>query len=232
MTGRGMGNWYLLKSEPDTAARNMALDAALLEAGLELPGPVLRFYSWTEPAASFGYFQKYADVERMTHLRPLVRRPTGGGLVPHDADWTYSLTVPPAHSWYSLSATESYQQMHEWIREAFAKLGVASELAPACRKTGPGECFVGHEKFDLLWEGRKIAGAAQRRTRAGLLIQGSVQPPLIALAREDWERAMGEAAPKILGGRPESFELRAGLSARCDELAAAVYSQIPYNQRR
>lgn len=226
-----MGNWYLLKSEPDTAARNMALDAALLEAGPELPGPVLRFYSWTEPAASFGYFQKYADVERMTHLRPLVRRPTGGGLVPHDADWTYSLTVPPAHAWYSLSATESYQQMHEWIRAAFARLGVESELAPACRKTGPGECFVGHEKFDLLWEGRKIAGAAQRRTRTGLLIQGSVQPPPISLGRTNWERAMGETGSGMFGGLPREFGVTAALAKRRDEFAG-VYSQLSYNHRR
>ena len=47
-----------------------------------------RFYAWLEPAATFGYFQRFAEVERMTLLRPLLRRPTGGGLVPHAADWT------------------------------------------------------------------------------------------------------------------------------------------------
>src|SRR5689334_22938196 len=73
------------------AALNMAVDEALLEAMPRLRKPVLRFYRWTESAASFGYFQKYATIERLTLLRPLVRRPTGGGLVPHDADWTYSV---------------------------------------------------------------------------------------------------------------------------------------------
>jgi len=227
-----MGNWFLLKSGPDTAAPNMALDAALLEAGPDLPGPVLRFYEWTEAAASFGYFQRYAEVEQMTSLRPLVRRPTGGGLVPHDMDWTYSLTVPPGHAWYLLSATESYRQMHEWLCAAFARLGVVCELAPACKKSGPGQCFVGYEKFDVLWQGRKIAGAAQRRTRTGLLIQGSVQPPPISPERYDWERAMRGVAPEILGDERKVLNLPSTVPDRCEELAVGVYSQSSYNRRR
>jgi len=168
-------SWHLLQSGPGDSAFNMALDEALLQSAARLGQPVLRFYSWTEPAASFGYFQKYAGIEQMTPLRPLVRRPTGGGLVAHDADWTYSLVFPPGHDWYSLTATDSYRRMHEWIQAAFARLNLATELAPGCRKTRPGQCFQGHEMFDLLWRGQKIAGAAQRRTRDGLLIQGSVQ---------------------------------------------------------
>ena len=120
--------WYLLSSGPDDPAFNMALDEALLHAMPRLARPVLRFYGWTEPAASFGYFQRYADVERMTALRPLVRRPTGGGLVPHDADWTYSLAFPPCDGWYSLTATESYRRIHEWIQAAFASLDVATRI--------------------------------------------------------------------------------------------------------
>ena len=206
-----VNSWLLLQSGPGDPALNMALDEALLEAMSRLGRPVLRFYGWTEPAATFGYFQKYADVERATHLRPLIRRPTGGGIVPHDADWTYSLAFPPGHEWHSLKAEASYRRVHEWIQAAFAKLNVETELAPLSKNPPnsrssrreeahskkseignrksemsepphvgctplPGQCFVGHEKFDLLWHGRKIAGAAQRRNKLGLLIQGSVQP--------------------------------------------------------
>src|SRR3989442_10321356 len=106
-----MAPCLLLQSGPCDAAFNMALDEAVLEAMPRLGQPVLRFYGWTEKAASFGYFQKYAQIEQMTLLRPLVRRPTGGGLVPHDADWTYSLTFPTNHQWYSFSATESYRSV-------------------------------------------------------------------------------------------------------------------------
>jgi lipoate-protein ligase A len=210
----------------------MAVDEALLEAAPSLGAPVLRFYSWTEPAATFGYFQKIAEVERMTLLRPLIRRPTGGGLVPHDADWTYSVAFPPGTPWYQLRAVESYQRMHEWIRAAFLALGVPTELAADSRKALPGQCFEGHEKSDVLWQGRKIAGAAQRRTRNGLLIQGSVQPPPIKISRADWERAMCEIAVEKQEVTWAEFELDAQLRARAAELAARTYSQAEYNRRR
>src|SRR5476651_1723696 len=190
-------NWFLLNSGKCDAAFNMALDEALLEAAMRLGKPVLRFYGWTEPAATFGYFQKFSDVERATHLRPLIRRPTGGGIVPHDADWTYSAVFPPGHEWHLLKAEESYRRIHDWLRLAFAEMKIKTELArfqkaeSGKRKAEiPGACFTGHEKSDLLWRGKKIAGAAQRRNKSGLLIQGSIQPPTASVARKDWEDAM------------------------------------------
>lgn len=192
-------NWLLINSGRGTAPFNMALDEALLEAMGRLQKPVLRFYGWLEPAATFGYFQKCAEVAATTKLRPLIRRPTGGGIVPHDADWTYSAVFPPGHDWHGLKAEESYRRMHDWLRAAFAELQVPTELAPCCKKTLPGQCFIGHEKFDLLWHGKKIAGAAQRRNLRGLLIQGSVQSPLVGLARPDFENAMAVVAGKNFG---------------------------------
>src|SRR5262245_33466179 len=128
-------HWLLLNSGPCPPAFNMALDEALLESMPRLDQPVLRFYGWTEPAASFGYFQKFAEVQRATHLRPLVRRPTAGGIVPHDADWTYSLAFPATHQWYSFRAEESYRRAHEWIQTAFAKLTVKTDLAHSALRT-------------------------------------------------------------------------------------------------
>ena len=224
--------WYLLESVPGDHAFNMALDEALLQAVPRLGQPVLRFYSWTEPAASFGYFQKYAEVERMTLLRPLVRRPTGGGLVPHDADWTYSLAFPPGDDWYLLRATDSYQRVHEWIQAAFARLGITTELAPSCHKTQAGQCFIGREKFDVLWSGQKIAGAAQRRTRDGLLIQGSVQPRRLGPSRADWQKAICDVGCSAQGAQWVSFELDTPLAERVHELVRQKYSQASYNQKR
>ncbi len=219
-----------LNSGPGEAAFNMAMDEALLEAMPRLRQPVLRFYGWVQPAATFGYFQHFADIERTTPLRPLLRRPTGGGLVPHDADWTYSLVFPVGHEWHSLRAEESYRRAHAWIQAAFAVLGTETELAKCCKKSAPGQCFVGYEKHDLLWHGRKIAGAAQRRNRLGLLIQGSVQPPPIPVARAEWERAMlATASPPAAW--PE-FAPDHPLLARAAELVAQKYSQRAYNERR
>lgn len=223
-------NWLVINSGPGEAAFNMALDEALLESVARLGAPVLRFYGWSQPAATFGYFQHFTEIASATRLRPLIRRPTGGGLVPHDADWTYSLAFPPGHEWHQLRAEESYRRVHDWIQAAFAKLGIATELAPCCKKTAPGQCFVGYEKFDLLWHGRKIAGAAQRRNKLGLLIQGSVQPPPVGLPRDDWEAAM-RAVAKTESGWSE-LSAKGELLAVAQQLAAEKYSRPDYNEKR
>ena len=264
-----MNRWLLINSGARGAAFNMALDEALLEAMPRIGKPVLRFYGWTEPAASFGYFQKFEDVERAMLLRPLVRRPTGGGIVPHDADWTYSLVFPTSHDWYSLTAIESYRRVHEWIQAAFAKLNTETQLAPSCKKSVPSfrsnrhkeapskselrspkpktdqslltsaatsvlpdQCFAGYEKFDVLWQGRKIAGAAQRRKRLGLLIQGSIQPPPVSLARTDWEWAMREVASAQFRVKWSEFALDAPLRERAANLTVQKYAREDFNRKR
>jgi lipoate-protein ligase A len=210
----------------------MALDEALLEAMPRLQAPVLRFYGWTQPAATFGYFQKFSEVESATHLRPLIRRPTGGGIVPHDADWTYAAIFPAGHEWHSLQAEESYRRIHDWLRLAFAELKVATELAPCCKKTLPGQCFIGYEKSDLLWHSKKIAGAAQRRNKLGLLIQGSVQAPLVSLVRTDFELAMQTIAEKNFGVVWQPFPAGEAVHQAAEKFASEKFSQVCYNRKR
>jgi lipoate-protein ligase A len=221
-------NWYLLQQGKELAAYNMALDEALLQLAPVLGRPVLRFYGWEEAAATFGYAQKYSEIERLTLLRPLVRRPTGGGLVPHDADWTYSAIFPAGHFWYGLKAVESYERVHQWVHDAFARMNIATALASVAQKEIPGQCFIGSEKFDVLWAGRKIAGAAQRRTRTGLLIQGSVQPPPLSLSRENWQAAMCAVEDR----QWTPLEITAPLETLARNLQETKYSQASYNQKR
>lgn len=221
----------VLRSGACGPAFNMALDEALLEGANASGAAWLRFYGWTEAAATFGYFQHYTEIERTTPLRPLIRRPTGGGLVPHDADWTYSLAFPVGHAWYGLSARESYQRVHEWVAAALGALGVKALLAPCCLKSAPGQCFVGYEQHDVLWKGRKIAGAAQRRNRLGLLIQGSVQPQPGFPERERWERAMMDLAATYAGTAQETTA-PAELIARARDLETGRYGTDAYNRKR
>jgi lipoate-protein ligase A len=227
-----MSSWLLINSGKCKPALNMALDEALLEHAAQVGAPVLRLYGWTEPAATFGYFQKFAEVAAATKLRPLIRRPTGGGIVPHDADWTYAAVFPPGHEWHALKAEESYRRIHDWLRRAFAELKVETELAPCCKISLPGQCFAGHEKFDLLWRGKKIAGAAQRRNKLGLLIQGSVQPPPVPLVREGFERAMPAVASKSFGVSWTDFSPDAELWRRAEVLAAEKFSRSEHNEKR
>jgi lipoate-protein ligase A len=224
--------WHLLPQGKCASAYNMAMDEALLEFCAHLGAPVLRFYGWQEAAATFGYSQKFIDVEKWTALRPLIRRPTGGGLVPHDTDWTYSLVFPAGHEWHELKAVESYRRVHEWIRHAFARLKISTALALTAVKEIPGQCFIGAEKSDLLWHGRKIAGAAQRRTRSGLLIQGSVQPPPVSFNRQEWEAAMCDAAHEKWNVEWLTLDLKGALSDAVAELESVKYSQPSFNRRR
>ena len=216
-----MMNWRFHESGPGDPAYNMALDEALLENSATIGQPVLRSYDWTQSCATFGYSQMIAHIESATALRPLIRRCTGGGLVPHDGDWTYSLIFPPGHEWTTLPAAESYRRAHALLQTAFQEIGIKTELANCCRRPKPGECFEGHELHDLLWNGKKIAGAAQRRNRFGLLIQGSVQP-LGDWPQQDWMDALADDSA-ILNEIPQ---------ARAEELAAMKYSLDSFNRKR
>jgi lipoate-protein ligase A len=223
--------WLLWKGGKGAASENMAIDAVLLESAAEVGEPILRLYSWSEPAATFGYFQKYAEVAAMTQLRPLIRRPTGGGLVPHDADWTYSLVFPPSHSWYALKAVESYRRVHAWVQSAFLGLKIKTELAPLPRPEVAGQCFIGAEQHDVLFEGKKIAGGAQRRNRHGLLIQGSVQPPRGVL-RADWETAFCEFAVRNWGVEWKPFKPTPAMHSEIARTVAEKFGREDYNQKR
>ena len=209
----------------------MALDEALLEACRALEQPVLRFYGWTEPAATFGYFQKYSDVERATFC-------------------ARSCGVPPAAVSCRMTRTgltvlrfllptngmaERGRELPSHARmDAGGLCGIEgrNRTRACCRKSEPGQCFVGHEKFDLLWQGKKIAGAAQRRNKLGLLIQGSVQPPPLGLQRSDWEDAMQRAGAKMFGAEWAETKPDEALSARVAELVREKYSQQSYNKKR
>ncbi len=224
--------WFHHDSGPGAPARNMAVDEALLESAATHGAPVLRFYGWTEPAGTFGYSQRISEVEAVTGLRPLIRRCTGGGFVPHDRDWTYSFAVPPGHAWYGRSAEESYRGIHEWLRGGFERLGVETALSACCVKDAPGQCFIGAEKHDLLWHGRKIAGAAQRRNKLGLLIQGSVQPPPIGLERAAWQKAMLAVGAAMFGGPGRVLAPTGPFLERIEELSVLKYSRDAHNRKR
>ena len=213
----------------------MAWDELRLRLARNERYPLLRFYGWSEPAATFGRFQKFAEVRGWTAIRPLLRRPTGGGLVPHLNDWTYSLVFPFGNAWHGLRARESYLRLHQWVQRALGNLGFATELAPARRVVlgKAGRCFAGAEANDLVFSGKKIAGAAQKRDRSGLLIQGSIQSPPPSIARAEWENALLEAATGMWNVEwcplPEPS---ADLVCQAEEWAAEKYAKPEYIQLR
>ena len=158
----------ILDPDPHGAALNMAIDEVLLRGSTT---PLLRIYRWARPAVSFGYFGKYRDVAARWPDRDIVRRWTGGGEVPHGADFTYTLIVPRAHAFCRLRAPDSYRAIHECIAHLFGEAALTEHAAP----TISGACFENAARFDVLIAARKVAGAGQRRTAHGLLHQGSIQ---------------------------------------------------------
>ena len=154
--------------EPQSAAMNMAIDEALL---LSVTRPTLRFYAWRRPALSFGYFGLFADVAEEAGARELVRRWTGGGIVLHGDDLTYSIILPGR---VTMPSRDLYSQIHRAIRAALPD-GMNVALATGAAPKISEACFANAVESDVLVGERKIAGAAQRRTRAGLLHQGSIQ---------------------------------------------------------
>lgn len=151
-----------------SAALNMAIDEALLETAHE---PTIRLYRWDHPALTFGYSNRFAEMGEYCN-RDCARRWTGGGIVLHGHDLTYALIIPASDPAFGESSLSIYEQTHHAIQAA---IGSRAELATADAAKISEACFANPVRADVILNGQKIAGAAQRRTRAGLLQQGSIQ---------------------------------------------------------
>ncbi len=184
---------------PHTAAMNMAIDEALPGVAT---GPVLRVYRWARPAVSFGYFERWEPIRAAHPDRDAVRRWTGGGVVLHGEDFTYSLLIPAGSDTEASTPSDSYRIIHGALCRALRDAGIPAEAASSARAKISQACFENPVPHDVMVNGRKVAGAAQRRTRAGLIHQGSVQGV-------ELPGGFGEGFAARLGGEvsQEAFEI-------------------------
>jgi lipoyl(octanoyl) transferase len=204
-----MTRLHLLPVRTAGAAENMALDFLLLQRYPSVPAPRFRHYEWRGPACTFGFSQKIEFVR--SHLPAaesfdLCRRPTGGGIVDHRSDWTYALVLPRGHVLYDERAAQSYRIVHECLAAALVGLGQPAAVKTSCAPVEPvalnelsaeascgqaappsGVCFQRAELYDVVntATGEKIAGAAQKRNKQGLLFQGSIEKN--SLGPVDWD---------------------------------------------
>lgn len=220
-----------------SAAMNMAVDEALLES---VTVPTIRFYRWDHPALSFGYFGRYADVAE--HERELVRRWTGGGIVFHGEDLTYTIVIPASDRAFCESSMSIYEKVHRALREALMARGERAELFVVAavydrRKPSSPEmttvtdrrysdnCFANPVRADVLLKGRKIAGAAQRRTRQGLLHQGSIQDV-------DAGNDLAERLARALSSKIDIRTIDSDAVLRAQEIAGKKYGTEAWLRRR
>lgn len=170
----------------------MALDFLLLQRYPAPAAPRFRHYGWRGPAFTFGFSQKLefvrANLPGGEHF-DLCRRPTGGGIVDHRHDWTYALVLPRGHALYDERAAQSYRVVHECLAASLVTLAQPAAVKTECEPCadGPRICFQRAELYDVVntATGAKIAGAAQKRNKHGLLFQGSVEKS--AVGPVDWE---------------------------------------------
>ena len=190
-------NFLVFPDRSGDAFQNMADDLLLLEDSESEEAIRFRHYDWKLPACSFGYGQKFNEVKIMvgSSTVQLCRRPTGGGVVDHRNDWAYSLILPPQHPLIRTRALITYRLIHKSLADALKEQGQPAVLAPCQSKTdnynshenGKNEtvthCFQKAEPEDVIdpRTDKKIAGAALKRNRYGILMQGSIDRSAIAV---------------------------------------------------
>jgi len=199
---------------PRPGPLNMAIDEALLSTGRSA---ILRFYRWNKPAISFGYFVTFAEAWAAAGDRVMVRRWTGGGIVPHGEDLTYSIMVGSNDDAFSLPSKIVYQRVHAALSSALCDIGIPAVLTAANEPKLSEACFANPVVSDVMENGKKIAGAAQRKTRTGLLHQGSIQ-------RENLNEKFRSIFGKLLAKQLISNNIGMDILSAAGELAASKYS--------
>lgn len=180
-----MESWRLLRSSGDNPYENMAIDESLLiacEKGFS--PPTLRFYSWRPSAVTTGYSHKRLEEEiDTTGLKslgiPLVRRPTGGGILFHYNDLSYSIVSNKTHGGLS-KPIGSYITIHNCFLESLKTIRVNARLRPDKRSSVRNNlCFLNPARFEVLVDDKKVLGSSQRRLRNSFLQHGSIflEPP-------------------------------------------------------
>ncbi|WP_100404776.1 lipoate--protein ligase family protein [Bacillus solitudinis] len=179
--------WRFINSGNRSPAYNMALDEALLSwhSQGKIP-PTIRFYGWNPPTLSIGYFQKVEKEINMEAVQKyglgFVRRPTGGRGVLHDKELTYSVIVSEEHPAMPASVTEAYRVISQGILEGFKLVGLdayfsiprSDEEKDALKNPRSAVCFDAPSWYELVVEGRKVAGSAQTRQKGVILQHGSI----------------------------------------------------------
>lgn len=176
-------DWEVIYSRKEHPQKNMDVDAELLHNIGPINHPILRFYEWNAPSLTYGYFIKpedYLNVETLDTMGlQMGRRPTGGGIVFHLTDLAFSVIIPATHPQFSLNTLENYAFVNQRVAQAVLPFLEESPSllfteAKTLDKNCQHFCMAKPTIYDVMVAGKKIGGAAQRRTREGFLHQGTL----------------------------------------------------------
>ncbi len=196
----------------------MAVDHALLDSANESGRITLRIYEWSAPTVSLGYFQQYRQREGHPPSMQcaLVRRSTGGGAILHDREMTYSLCIPSSNRW-SKANEQIYFMVHEIIVRLLAEQGVKAELFDGSQAAYNSEsflCFQRRTQGDVILNGYKIGGSAQRRKKNALIQHGSLL------------LQMSQHAPELPGIRDLASETDLSTAALATKFSARIAEEL------
>jgi lipoate---protein ligase len=176
--------WKVFDTGVKTAEENMRLDTELLENLSPQGEAVLHLYDWKGPSATYGYFIKTKDFLNLEVAKSkglsLAKRPTGGGIVFHLSDLAFSVLLPAGHEGFSENTLDNYHYVNERVILAVkgvmqeASLELLPEDPKPLDKSSSNFCMAKPTIFDVMIEGKKVAGAAQRKRKQGFLHQGSI----------------------------------------------------------
>lgn len=237
----------LLNMGKNSAAMNMAIDEAILAAQKEQPNPTLRFYGWTQPAFSFGYFQDIPTEVDVDACRAegieLVKRTTGGGTVVHGWELTYTLILPRGTG--EMNISDAYHIIGQSLVKAFQQLDIPAQCYATCTEpsqTTQNICLTNPAEYDVMSDNKKLAGVSVRRNRNGIMFQGYISldtPPPSILARVSKDPAVqemlrekstaintdGRSIPRSALIQAISETLNLGIAFHSSELSSTEYVQ-------
>ncbi|NOS35740.1 MAG: hypothetical protein GQ522_03785 [Deltaproteobacteria bacterium] len=220
-----MEEWRLIVDNPAEGYENMAVDEALLlscESG-EAPSTV-RFYEWKTTTISIGYLQRYGPFNNVE--APVVRRMSGGRAVIHGVELTYSITCNETAPLFSKGIYGSYRVISRALSDALKDISIeATTVSSGKRLSGSvnrESCFGSTSRYEILVEGRKVAGSAQRRFKRAFLQQGSI---LFDIDSEMVEAVFGDRALDGMAwlnlfSKASKEEFRAACVKRIEEVLA------------
>jgi lipoate-protein ligase A len=244
----------IIEPAPAPGAWNMAVDEALLEAAIAEQRCTLRWYQWSEPTLSLGYFQG-ADARPADPLLaglPLVRRLSGGGAILHHHELTYSCAIPAGHP-LAANPHDIYIAVHERIIAVLGEWGISAALrGTSFGKDLPEEaflCFSRGDECDVVLAGFKVLGSAQRRRKGAILQHGSLVyrrsefapqfPGLFELAPHcgavdiaALQQRLAEAVSSIFGTTIALGSLSPAVQEQARALEAERYAADAWNKRR
>lgn len=202
----------IINTGVSSAVRNMEIDLQLLKGLASDNTCKLHIYDWSAASATYGYFAnpfQSLDAEKVSqHALQLARRPTGGGVIFHIWDFAFSFLMPSQHPAFSINTLENYATVNRMLAETIRRFS-GGTIQPELLQEEPKSfeescacfCMAKPTQFDVMAEGRKVSGGAQRRTRHGFLHQGTIS--LVMPDRAYLEEVLIDS-PNVLDGMDQN----------------------------